>query len=257
MSIRWPLVISFLALLAACGAPEPAPVAGVAAAPEPAAPEPPPPEPVAPEPAGDKPLVIFLGDSLTAGYELDEAEAFPAHVEAALRAAGHTVRIVNAGISGDTTAGGLARLDWLLRQQPDVLFVGLGGNDGLRGTALPTSEANLRAILQRATAAGARVLLAGMLIPPNYGPDYCEAFAAIYPRLAEELAVPLIPFLLEGVAAVPELNLEDGIHPNAEGQRRVARTVLAHLQPLLEKSASESPGPPGSPGRRIARPGRG
>ncbi len=157
--------------------------------------------------------------------------------EAAAPAAGHGVRVVNAGITGDTTAGGLAPLVWLLRQEPAVPVVGLGGNDGLRGTALTTSEANLRAIVQGARPAGARVLLAGMLIPPNYGADYTESFAAIYPRLAAELAVPLIPFLLDGVAADPELNLEDGIHPNARGQRIVADTVLRHLGPILDDLA--------------------
>ena len=239
MKIRFSPAFGFcvaIALLAAsCGAPEPPPA--TPGAPPPAAA--PGPEPAAP--AGDQLLVIFLGDSLTAGFELEEAEAFPAQVEARLRAAGRAVRVVNAGISGDTTAGGLARLDWLLRQRPDVLFVGLGGNDGLRGTPLDASEANLRAILERARAAGARVLLAGMLIPPNYGADYTQAFAAIYPRLAAEFDVPLIPFLLEGVAARPELNLEDGIHPNAEGQRMVAETVLEHLEPLLDELAGGDP----------------
>ncbi len=233
MRVRWPPIFGFLVLLAACGgAPAPAPPPlSPAAALEPAS------EAAPEELAGDETLIIFLGDSLTAGYELDESQAFPAHVEARLRESGRDVRIVNAGISGDTTAGGLARLDWLLRQEPDVLFVGLGGNDGLRGTPLETSEANLRAIVEQATAT--RVLLAGMLIPPNYGPDYTESFAAIYPRLAADYGVPLIPFLLEGVAAAPELNLEDGIHPNAEGQRIVAETVLRHLEPLLDEPATE------------------
>ncbi len=234
MKLRLSHAFGFLFLLAACGGePEAASPVPEAAAPEAAA------GPAPPPAAEEEILVIFLGDSLTAGYQLGEAQAFPAHVEAALIAAGHGVRVVNAGISGDTTTGGLDRLDWLLRQQPDVLVVGLGGNDGLRGTALETSEANLRAIVLRARAAGARVLLAGMLIPPNYGPDYTRAFAALYPRLAAELEVPLIPFLLEGVAARPELNLEDGIHPNAEGQRIVARTVLKYLEPLLEEMAAE------------------
>ena len=236
MKIRFSSAFGFCLLAAACGDPDaspsntsPSPAAGATATGTPAADARPEPE----EPAADETLVIFLGDSLTAGYELDETQAFPALIEARLRAAGRAVRVVNAGVSGDTTAGGLARLDWLLRQQPDVLFVGLGGNDGLRGTPLAASEANLRAIVERAGAAGVRVLLAGMLMPPNYGPDYTEAFAAIYPRLAADLGVPLIPFLLEGVAARPELNLPDGIHPNAEGQRIVAGTVLSHLEPLL------------------------
>ena len=185
--------------------------------------------------ADDETLVIFLGDSLTAGYGLDVEQSFPSLLAAELEAEGRAVRLVNAGISGDTTAGGLRRLDWLLGQEPDVLVVGLGGNDGLRGVDLADSEENLRQIVTRGRDAGAAVLLAGMLIPPNYGPDYTERFAAIYPRLAEELGVALIPFLLEGVAADPALNLADGIHPNAEGQKIVAQTVRRHLEPLLEE----------------------
>ncbi len=236
MSIRfWP-AFGFCLLVVACGG-EPEVSPALPATTEPVAPEAGPAESA----TADQILVVFLGDSLTAGYELDESQAFPALVEDRLRAAGRAVRVVNAGISGDTTAGGLARLDWLLRQRPDVLFVGLGGNDGLRGTPLESSEANLRAIVEGAQAAGVRVLLAGMLMPPNYGPDYTEAFAAIYPRLAAELGVPLIPFLLEGVAARPELNLEDGIHPNAEGQSIVAETVLEHLEPILDGMAADVP----------------
>lgn len=184
--------------------------------------------------AGDETLVVFLGDSLTAGFGLDTEQAFPALVEAQLRDAGYAVRTVNAGVSGDTTAGGLRRLDWLLRQDPDVLVVALGGNDGLRGVELTSSEENLRQILQKAQDAEVQVLLAGMLIPPNYGADYTEGFAALYPRLAKEFGVPLIPFLLEGVAAQPELNLPDEIHPTAEGQEIVAETVRKHLESLLE-----------------------
>lgn len=180
-----------------------------------------------------RPLVVFLGDSLTAGYGLPEADAYPALVEAALVAEGRPVRVVNAGVSGDTSAGGLARLDWVLQLEPDVVVVELGPNDGLRGLPLEATEANLRRIVERALAAGARVLLAGMLIPPNYGPDYAGRFAAIYPRLADELDVPLVPFLLEGVGGEPDLNLADGVHPNAAGHRRIARTVLPHLRPLL------------------------
>ena len=187
------------------------------------------------ETAGDdQTLVIFLGDSLTAGYGLDEDQSFPSLIAARLAAEGGAVRVVNAGISGDTTAGGLARLDWLLGQRPDILVVALGANDGLRGVDLADSEENLRQILGRARETGTTVLLAGMLIPPNYGPDYSHRFAELYHRLAEEDGIPLIPFLLEGVAADPGLNLADGIHPNAEGQKIVAETVWQHLWPLLE-----------------------
>jgi len=188
-----------------------------------------------------RPLVVFLGDSLTAGLGLDEEQAFPARIAELLRAEGTPVRVVNAGVSGDTTAGGLRRLDWLLRQEPDVLVVGLGANDGLRALATEATEENLREIIVRARTAGTAVLLAGMRVPPNYGPDYAAGFAAIYPRLAEELGVPLVPFLLEGVAAVPELNQADGIHPNAAGQRRVAETVLAHLRPLIAEQDHDPP----------------
>ena len=187
-------------------------------------------------PAASAAKVVFLGDSLTSGFGLDETQAFPALVGDALTAEGRPVRVVNAGISGDTTAGGLARLDWLLRQQPRVLVVGLGGNDGLRGLDLAASEANLRAIVDRARAAGTTVVLLGMLLPPNYGPDYRERFAAIYARLAESGDVVHVPFLLEGVGGEPHLNLPDGLHPNAEGHAILARTVLPAVRTALERT---------------------
>jgi acyl-CoA thioesterase-1 len=182
----------------------------------------------------DAPLVVFLGDSLTAGFGLGEEQAFPALVGEELARRGLPVRVINGGISGDTSAGGLERLDWLLAQQPDLVLVELGANDGLRGQPLEAIEANLRAILERARAAGAEVVLAGMKIPPNYGPEYAAGFEAIFPKLAREQRVALIPFLLDGVAARPELNLPDGIHPNVEGQKVVARTVADALAPLVE-----------------------
>ncbi len=194
-----------------------------------------------PAPGGEAaapPLVVFLGDSLTAGLGLGEGEAYPALVGELLAERGVAARVVNAGVSGDTTAGGLARLDWLLAQRPALLLVALGANDGLRGQPLATIEANLRAIVERSRAAGVAVILAGMQMPPNYGPEYTRGFRELYPRLARELAVPLVPFLLDGVAAVPELNQADGIHPTAEGQRRMAALVvdpvareLARLRP--------------------------
>jgi acyl-CoA thioesterase-1 len=178
--------------------------------------------------------VVFLGDSLTAGYGLTEEEAFPALLGGLLRGRGVPVRIVNAGVSGDTSAGGLRRLPWLLTQHPDVLVVALGANDGLRGLPVAHTEENLRAIVARAQHAGARVLLLGLRLPPNLGADYVRAFEAVFPRVAREARVPLVPFFLEGVGGVAALNQEDGIHPTAEGQRRIAATVLPYLQPVLE-----------------------
>lgn len=180
-----------------------------------------------------RPLVVFLGDSLTAGYGLAADKAYPAHVERLLAERGLPIAMLNAGVSGDTTAGGLARLDWLLRQEPAIVVVGLGANDGLRALSPAATEANLRAILERVQAAGAHAVLAGMRVPPNYGPDYVRDFEAVYPRLAAEHDVVFIPFLLAGVAADPALNLRDGIHPNAAGQRVVARTVADALAPLV------------------------
>jgi acyl-CoA thioesterase-1 len=176
---------------------------------------------------------VFLGDSLTAGYGLDADQAFPALIGRALAAEGLPARVVNAGVSGDTTAGGVRRLDWILRQSPDVVVVELGANDGLRGLDLAESEANLRQIVQRARAAGATVLLLGMQMPPSHGPEYAQRFRDLYPRLARELGVPLVPLLLEGVAGDPKLNQEDGIHPTAEGQKILATNVLTLLRPLV------------------------
>lgn len=183
-----------------------------------------------------QPLIIFLGDSLTAGFGLSEAQAFPAIVKGNLEEAGVPARVVNAGISGDTTAGGVSRLDWLLAQEPDVVVVELGANDGLRGLSLDETESNLDAIVRRSLEKGARVLLVGMKIPPSYGGEYATGFEQIFVRLAGRYSVALMPFLLEGVAADPELNLPDGIHPNAEGQRRVAANVTPYLMALLEDS---------------------
>jgi acyl-CoA thioesterase I len=191
--------------------------------------------PVPASPAQTQTLVVFLGDSLTAGLGLEEDQAYPALLETELREAGTPVRVLNAGVSGDTTAGGLSRLGWLLGQHPDVVVVGLGANDGLRGQPLPEIEANLREIVRRSKAAGARVLLLGMRIPPNYGP-YADDFAALYPRLAKELDVPLVPFLLEGVGGVRSLNQADGIHPTAEGQEIVAKTVRPYLEEVLAQA---------------------
>jgi acyl-CoA thioesterase-1 len=148
------------------------------------------------------------------------------------------VQVVNAGVSGDTTAGGLRRLDWLLKQSPQIVVVALGGNDGLRGVELKSCEENLRQIVRKCRDAGADVLLLGMLIPPNYGPEYVSQFREIYPRIAKEMNVPLVPFVLEGVGGEAELNQPDGIHPSPEGHRLMARNILPHLRPLVERSAT-------------------
>jgi acyl-CoA thioesterase-1 len=186
----------------------------------------------APAPVPAAPLVVFLGDSLTAGLGLDENQAYPALLGQQLNQEGKAVRVVNAGVSGDTTAGGLSRLDWLLGQHPDVLVVGLGANDGLRGQPLTAIESNLREIIRRSQEAGARVLLLGMRIPPNYGP-YANQLAAIYPKLAKELNVPLVPFLLDKVGGIRSLNQADGIHPTAKGQEVVAKNVLPYLERMV------------------------
>ena len=177
--------------------------------------------------------VVFLGDSLTAGYGLARQEAFPSLLEARIRAAGLGWKVVNAGVSGDTSAGARARLDFIYRQKPQVIFLCIGSNDGLRGLPVSGLEKNLRAILDRARAEGTRVVLAGAMVPDNYGRAYQEAFRSLYVRLAKDYRVPLMPFLLEGVALQSGLNQEDGIHPNAEGARKVAEGVWKILEPSL------------------------
>ncbi len=182
----------------------------------------------------DAPLVVFLGDSISAGLHLSADEAFPAIVQRDLAAAGHPFRLVNAGVSGDTSAGGLRRIDWILKQSPDVLVVELGGNDGLRGQDIASVETNLRAIVTRAQAGGARVVLLGMQIPTSYGADYAGGFAGIYSRIAQDLGVAFVPDFLAGVGGVPEMTLEDGLHPTAAGHVRLARNVAPVLQSAVE-----------------------
>jgi acyl-CoA thioesterase-1 len=190
--------------------------------------EPPPPAP-APSPPAARDVVLFLGDSLTAGYGVAQEQAFPALLEARWRAEGRPRRARNAGVSGATSAGVLENLDWSLAPDVAVAVVCVGGNDGLRGLSVAELEKNLDSIVSRAQAAGVKVVVAGMRMPPNYGREYTEAFAALYPRVAARRGAPLIPFLLDGVAGRRELNLPDGIHPNAAGQTALAETVHAAL----------------------------
>ncbi|MEZ4292417.1 MAG: arylesterase [Myxococcota bacterium] len=184
-----------------------------------------------------RPVVLFLGTSLTAGYGLPESEAFPARIQARIDAAGLDYRVVNAGVSGDTSAGGLRRLDWLLRLPVAVLVLELGANDMLRGQGVDALRANLEAIVDRTRAAhpDARIVIAGMLAAPNLGPDYARAFDAVYPELAERAGAALVPFLLEDVAARRELNQADGIHPTADGHARIAERIWQTLEPVLQE----------------------
>jgi acyl-CoA thioesterase-1 len=190
------------------------------------------------DPAGipaDAPKVIFLGDSISAGLHLERTQAFPALLQRLLLDEGHPFRLVNAGVSGDTSAGGLRRLDWILKQGPDVLVVELGGNDGLRGQPVGEVEERLRQIVTRAQAAGARVLLLGVRLPPSLGTAYTDDFAALYSRLAEELGCSLVPYFMEGTAGVAGNLLDDGIHPSAAGHARIAANVAPALHALLEQ----------------------
>jgi acyl-CoA thioesterase-1 len=180
--------------------------------------------------------ILFFGDSLTAGYGLDDpANAFPGVIQTKIAEAKLPYRVVNAGLSGETSAGGLRRVDWVLRQSVDIFVLELGGNDGLRGLSPGNTRDNLQGIIDRVQAKNpsAKIILAGMLMPPNLGADYTRAFAAIYPELAEKNKLPFIPFLLEGVGGHPELNQPDGIHPTPAGHLIVAQNVWKILQALL------------------------
>jgi acyl-CoA thioesterase I len=187
-------------------------------------------------------VIVVLGDSLTAGYGVAVDEAYPARLAERLRREGLAFRVVNAGVSGDTTAGALRRVDWVLRTKPAVVIVALGANDGLRGQSPTAMRRNLETIVTRLRAAGARVLLAGMRVPPNYGDEFARDFAGVFPEVARRMGVPLMPFLLDGVAAVPALNQPDGIHPNAEGHRIIAERLWPHLRPLLGPPSGNRPG---------------
>ena len=181
--------------------------------------------------------VLMLGDSLTAGFGLPVTESLPSQLEAALKGQGLDVVILNGGVSGDTTAGGLARVEWALADNPTYALVALGANDALRGLDTERAFQNLDAIIGKLTAKGVKVMILGMLAPPNLGRDYGERFAAIFPKLAEKHRVPLYPFLLDGVALDPKLNQRDGIHPNADG----VRIIVGRLAPLV-KQLLETPG---------------
>lgn len=177
--------------------------------------------------------VLFLGDSLTEGHQLAREEAFPAVLEKSLKPSHPELKVINGGVSGATTASGLKRLDWYVKAKPDVMVLALGANDGLRGTKLGETEKNLGQIIDKAQASGMKVLLVGMKMPTNYGEPYRTDFEKMFPALAKKYKLPIVPFLLEGVAGQTKLNIADGIHPNPEGHKIMARLVQRYLEPLL------------------------
>jgi acyl-CoA thioesterase-1 len=191
-----------------------------------------------PAPTG-APRIVFLGDSLTAGYGLAKEASVPSLIQQRLRESGYPHEVVNAGVSGDTSAGGLSRLDWSLEGDVEILVIELGANDGLRGLPVASLKKNLSEIITRAQARGIRVVLTGMEAPPNFGAAYTAEFREVYRQLARELDVIFVPFYLEGVAGIARLNIEDGIHPNAEGSRIIEKTVWSALEPLLVKQTAD------------------
>ena len=182
--------------------------------------------------------ILILGDSLTAGYGLAPEQAFPALIEAQLQQLSLDYKVIAAGLSGETTAGGKRRVAWLLKRPVNIFILALGANDGLRGIDLSSTQENLQAIIDqvRRKYPDAQLIIAGMQIPPNLGIEYQSEFKSIFPKIAEDNLALLIPFLLEGVAGIPELNLEDGIHPNPEGHAIIAETVLSYLLPIINKN---------------------
>jgi acyl-CoA thioesterase-1 len=234
---RWILLAMLASVAAACTQqepPAPNPVEQTSA--RAATPPPPadaPQRAAAPGPVSATPRIVMLGDSLTAGYGLDKAQSFPALLQQRLDDAGYRYEVVNAGVSGDTSAGGLRRLDWALDGNVRILVVELGANDGLRGLPVEEMRKNLDAIITRAKSRGITVILAGMEAPPNYGPAYTAAFRQAFRDLAAQHDVPLIPFLLDGVAGDRALNIADGIHPNPEGARILERNVWRTLERVL------------------------
>lgn len=197
------------------------------------------------QPAGSRPRIVFLGDSLTAGLGLDRDQSVPALIQKQLDAQGYAYEVVNAGVSGDTSAGGLSRLDWSLQGDVRILVIELGANDGLRGLPVEATKRNLDELIRRAEMRGIKVLLTGMEALPQYGPAYTGPFRSMYGELAREHHVTFMPFFLAGVAGNPDLNQADGIHPNPEGARIVEANVWRTLQPML----AGAPGIPGASSR--------
>jgi acyl-CoA thioesterase-1 len=177
--------------------------------------------------------VLVMGDSLTEGYRLAKEEAYPYLMEMELKKKYPDVKIINGGISGSTSASAVRRLDWYIKAKPEIMILALGANDGLRGLKVEETSKNLEAVIMKAKSSGIRVIMSGMKMPPNYGKDYSEKFNQIFPRLAKKHELKLIPFILENVAGIPALNLPDGIHPNPEGHKVMAKNVMKFLEAEL------------------------
>jgi acyl-CoA thioesterase-1 len=188
----------------------------------------------APAPGDDRPVIVAFGDSLTAGFGAEPGNSYPDFLQKDLDAAGFHWRVVNAGVSGDTTTDGLNRIGEVQAEKPRIVIVEFGGNDGLRGLPIETTRANLDQIISTLTNTGAKVVLAGMTLPPNYGPEYIHSFEKVYQELGAKYKVTRIPFLLEGVATQRDLMQRDGLHPTGPGNAIVAQTVLRYLKPLLK-----------------------
>jgi acyl-CoA thioesterase-1 len=188
------------------------------------------------QPRDERPKIVAFGNSLTAGLGVQPDESYPAQLQRRLDEAGYRYRVVNAGVSGDTTAGGVRRIDWVLKSRPQIVILELGANDGLRGLTLDQVRANLEQIVQRLQAAGVTVVLAGMKLPPNYGAEYTARFAALYDELARAHGLIYMPFFLEGVGAQAALNQPDGIHPTGAGYRIIVDNLLPVLKPILMKA---------------------
>ena len=186
-------------------------------------------------PTDARPAIVCFGDSLTAGFGLDPGRSYPDLLQGELDRRGYRYHVVNMGVSGDTTQDGLARLPTVLAEHPQIVVLEFGANDGLRGQPVSVAEQNQARIIEALQKTGARIVLAGITLPPNYGPEYLVRFNAMYPGLAKRYRLPLIPFLLADVAAKPNLMQRDGLHPNAQGTRLVAQNVLRTLEPLLQK----------------------
>ena len=221
--------VTFLLLAGCASTPAPAPESKPRAV-----------RPSAPEVPADAGIIVAFGDSLTAGLGLAPEDSYPSLLQTLLLEQGFPYRVINEGVSGDTSAAALARVDMAASEGAELVIVAIGANDGLRGLPVDEMEKNLREIVRRFEAAGSQVALVGMRIPPNMGPEYVQDFEAVFPRVAQDMDVPLLPFLLEGIAADPDLNQDDGIHPNEEGARMVARLVADFVKPLLRRGEKEA-----------------